>query len=68
MPQLNDQMPVYPDKFWIEELTRGTQEHILISHGRQALGTILVRSYEEKVAWMKAVEHLNLILEKSPEG
>ncbi len=61
-------MPAYPEGYWIEEIERGTTEHIIIMFQDIALGTIMIRFYEEKVIWYEMMERLNSMLEKLPKG
>lgn len=50
--------------FWIEEMVRGGEEHLLVLHNADARGTIRVDTYEEKAAWIEAVKLVNSILVK----
>ena len=56
-------MPAYPEGYWIEEIERGTIEHIIIMYDDITLGTIMIRTYEEKAQWHKIIEGLNSTLE-----
>lgn len=59
-------MAQHPQIFEIEEQPRGDADILIVSCNTEPRGSIEVHSYEEKVAWMTALETVNrLILEQS---
>lgn len=61
-------MPDAKPTFWIDEVRRGNTEMLVIMFGAEPRGTIDVATYEEKVAWTKAVEVVNSMLQQSSSG
>ena len=65
MPHPSEMNDEIPSGWWAEENQRGTKELLIIHRGIEPKGSVEIDTYEEKVAWLKAMELLNSILSES---
>lgn len=57
-----------PSGFWFDFHKRGGRDLLVIMKGSDAKGSFEVDTYQEKVAWMKALEVVNSTLAPSSSG
>lgn len=54
-----------PPGIWLEEQRRGNTDILIVMRSAFPIGFIEVGSYEEKVQWQTAVDHMNSISKPS---